>query len=1074
MAADGLGIDYTVHWDGILNRSNNVASASFTPSRAARKHLFPAGIHERDMLLSVTGPASEAMRAVFLRTRDDLLVLGCLRGFRSHARACVYLGLLAPFDAALVFFFRRGLEYTSAAAAGAAGPPFPEVLKNPGLPDVTDMAACAPFASGCVVHRDLLALKCGLELARAYPHCVSTAWGPLLECLFALADLQALPARLTDVDDFGDAQGNPLPPSVFAKRCRDRARSGQTVLLSNSGRRRGVAVATAAAAAAASAGGGGGRGGLWGSLSGVLFSRAGEGGGGGGGGGSGGTGGAAADAAIGALSEVLGTVQLEQLFPQTKDLPLEVVEGLLSALLTIRDPAAPRRSTASTAAGTQPRDASGSGSNGSSGAPGDLGRSNGGLEGSGSGGWRGMGRGGVGGGSEAESMAAAAAAAASFEAHSVLALELSSRVVLANRHRVSRLWPALHCFLARVLGGEGSVTMTRMPFLVERAMVTVLRACIHMFDREDMAELLLQSLKLLLSLPANVVVPLSNRLASGLLILIQANASALSLASAGRQWEVIAALMQKAAFGDGGRGFVLEALAFVVNRGLGLLGRHNVFAVHAALTRFAKGDFLDGKADFAWALQACTTLETMTFTLLRDLNDPPHPPLHLSLPREEDGKDASSHEPPPSSEKTDTVGAGPTLSRDEAEGLWLSTLYTLSMLAGSVFPKVAKGAADALERLVLELHGIRPLAWGTAFAEVLLKLPVPLFPPNFRPAEGVAVHGTWSEEVCLRCCSILSRTFLHHLQALSTLQGFDNLWLDTISLLSQNFEGTRVPGRGGDSRGSEGREGGVTGGGVGGVAAESCQQILTNMLMVAAYAGVLGRQEGDDMGPGDASGGGGARSGGGGGGERGDPRRLLYQTRQIIEPVCPGLRPLLAGLAGAADLPTEVMTPPPSSSQLPPPPQPYVPHDEGGVMGGGGVGAGAGAGPGVEINSPPNLGGASRQTMPIAGVREGVSTQEPTSSADAPARADSGGGMTLGESFPSSNSSEPSAADMADPSLREGGGGGGAAGGEGASIERDGNAHEIFDRPAVSSAPPGPVPVPVSGPPLQPGQLQIV
>lgn len=77
------------------------------------------------MLLSVTGPASEAMRAVFLRTQDDLLVLGCLRGFRSYARACVYLGLLAPFDATLVFFFQRGLEYASAAAQGAAGPPLP-------------------------------------------------------------------------------------------------------------------------------------------------------------------------------------------------------------------------------------------------------------------------------------------------------------------------------------------------------------------------------------------------------------------------------------------------------------------------------------------------------------------------------------------------------------------------------------------------------------------------------------------------------------------------------------------------------------------------------------------------------------------------------------------------------------------------------------------------------------------------------------------------------------------------------------------------------------------------------------
>lgn len=69
---------------------------------------------------------------------------------------------------------------------------------------------------------------CRLELARAYAHCVSSAWGPLLECVFALADLQALPASLTDVDDFGDAQGNPLPPSVFAKRCRDRARYGET------------------------------------------------------------------------------------------------------------------------------------------------------------------------------------------------------------------------------------------------------------------------------------------------------------------------------------------------------------------------------------------------------------------------------------------------------------------------------------------------------------------------------------------------------------------------------------------------------------------------------------------------------------------------------------------------------------------------------------------------------------------------------------------------------------------------------------------------------------------------------
>lgn len=76
--------------------------------------------------------------------------------------------------------------------------------------------------------------------------------------------------------------------------------------------------------------------------------------------------------------------------------------------------------------------------------------------------------------------------------------------------------------------------------------------------------------------------------------------------------------------------------------------------------------------------------------------------------------------------------------------------------------------------------------------------------------------------MCLRCCSILSRAFLHHLQALTSLPGFGKLWLDTVTLLSQNLEGVSAAGD------------------AGGVAAESCQQILTNMVMVVAYAGLLG------------------------------------------------------------------------------------------------------------------------------------------------------------------------------------------------------------------------------------------
>lgn len=36
--------------------------------------------------------------------------------------------------------------------------------------------------------------------------------------------------------------------------------------------------------------------------------------------------------------------------------------------------------------------------------------------------------------------------------------------------------------------------------------------------------------------------------------------------------------------------------------------------------------------------------------------------------------------------------------------MWLATLRTFGSLAGIAYPKVAKGAADALERLVLEVR----------------------------------------------------------------------------------------------------------------------------------------------------------------------------------------------------------------------------------------------------------------------------------------------------------------------------------------------------------------------------------
>lgn len=120
-------------------------------------------------------------------------------------------------------------------------------------------------------------------------------------------------------------------------------------------------------------------------------------------------------------SQVVRIVQLEHLFSHTKDLPVEAVENLLGALLSSRDPAAPRRRSSGTSSSHALTAGSGDRNN----------------------------RRGSGAGAGESSKGEIGVAMANFEAHAVLALELSSRVVLANRHRISRLWLSLHDFLAR-------------------------------------------------------------------------------------------------------------------------------------------------------------------------------------------------------------------------------------------------------------------------------------------------------------------------------------------------------------------------------------------------------------------------------------------------------------------------------------------------------------------------------------------------------------------------------------------------------------------------------------------------
>jgi brefeldin A-resistance guanine nucleotide exchange factor 1 len=473
---DGLDVDYDIHWDGILNRSRHVTSATFTPA-SARRILHSAGVHERDMFASIADSSIKAIRAFFERSYDDILVLKAMHGFYCYSKICTYFSMAPAFNALLVNLFSYGSAFMAEAAEGHHPPPFPDMT----------IAALAPvnegndpsLTKGAGAHRGLLALKAALMLIRRHGNCVQEAWLYLVECIFTLCDLRALPSALSDVDDFSDATGAPLPPSIFATQCLAQA-AKEAGEFTSFGRQQSR--------------------GLLGSLGSLFWGDKAV-------SGEGTSLGDNSRAAIEALAQVVDSCRLDQLFTASKDLEPQAVMSLLRALLTCRDPAA----AGVTSGPIHP----------------SVGSSR-------------------------------------FEAHSVLALELGARVAFANRHRMDIMWPVIHTHIERVLSSP--VVMKRLPFLVERVMVTVLRTSIHMLDVESLAPQLLMSLRLLEKLPADMMPPLSCRLGNGLLILIQGNSAHLN---SPEPWQIIMTLLSKTAAAPGrGRASAWETISFMVQHSL--------------------------------------------------------------------------------------------------------------------------------------------------------------------------------------------------------------------------------------------------------------------------------------------------------------------------------------------------------------------------------------------------------------------------------------------------------------------------------------------------------------------------
>jgi brefeldin A-resistance guanine nucleotide exchange factor 1 len=229
-------------WDDLL--SKNVATALFTTVDEARRTMYQAGVHEKDMFLTIAKPAMKALSSAFVRSWDDGTVVDALKGFEQMAKISTYFGLDKLLNEILIFLLNHGRDYINGCisleyAGIDSGAPINQSPEDDETMSIVDPDSPLPHVllkvreyvsvdykrvdiSGAAAYRGLLALNMGLKIVRALFPRVRDAWPALIEVLCGLRDARALPAGLADLDDFADSDGNVLPLSPFAKQSQKR------------------------------------------------------------------------------------------------------------------------------------------------------------------------------------------------------------------------------------------------------------------------------------------------------------------------------------------------------------------------------------------------------------------------------------------------------------------------------------------------------------------------------------------------------------------------------------------------------------------------------------------------------------------------------------------------------------------------------------------------------------------------------------------------------------------------------------------------------------------------------------
>lgn len=155
-----------------------------------------------------------------------------------------------------------------------------------------------------------------------------------------------------------------------------------------------------------------------------------------------------------------------------------------------------------------------------------------------------------------------------YEHNAVFVLELAARLLISNRGHSPELLPIFFSkfellFSHQENDNEHSMLGLKFPYLLERIIVTILRAIIHLYDITDrnLRSHLLRSMQLITRIPRSYSKQICSRLGCGSAIVLR---GCFHLFKSREEWSAIKNLLDMSAQHETGRPFVFDALASLI------------------------------------------------------------------------------------------------------------------------------------------------------------------------------------------------------------------------------------------------------------------------------------------------------------------------------------------------------------------------------------------------------------------------------------------------------------------------------------------------------------------------------